>query len=350
MLSKKMKLVCSSLLIGALALGLAGCSGSGKDAGKSAGKENAKHLTMYIGTVEQQALVLSKEFEKDTGIKVDFVRMSGGETLSRIRAEKTNPKASVWYGGSADSYIVAAKEGLLEKYKSPNAAKIPDMFKDKDNYWTGVYQGYLGFICNGRYFEEHKLAVPASWQDLLKPELKGQIIMGNPGSASTGYVIVSAMSQMMGEEKGMDYLAKLNKQVKQYTKAGAAPARSAALGECAVGITYIHNGIRLLKEGYSNVKLSVPSEGTAYELGAVAIIKNGPEQEAAKKFIDWCLTKKAQELGQQNGSYQFLTNPEANPPKEALPFKSAKLIKYDFTWSGANRARLLEAWNKAVKQ
>ena len=60
----------------------------------------------------------------------------------------------------------------------------------------------------------------------------------------------------------MEYLAKLDKQVKQYTKAGAAPARSAALGECAIGITYLHNGIRLMKEGNKNVGLSLPEEGT----------------------------------------------------------------------------------------
>ena len=328
---------------------VAGCGGGGEKKAEAPKKES-KTLTMYIGVVEQQARVLATEFEKDSGIKVNFVRMSGGETLSRIRAEKAAPKASVWYGGSADSYIVAAQEGLLEKYVSPNAAKIPDSFKDKDGYWTGVYQGYLGFICDGRFFDEKKVDLPKSWNDLLKPEFKGQIIMGNPGSASTGYVIVSALTQVDGQEKAMDYLAKLNGQVKQYTKAGAAPARSAALGECAIGITYLHNGIRLLKEGYNNVKLSVPEDGTAYELGAVAVIKGGPETDAAKKFVDWCLTKKAQELGQKNGSFQFLTNPEANPPAEALPFKNTKLIKYDFAWSGANRAKLLEAWNKAVKK
>lgn len=343
---KLWKKVVTGTVLAALALGLTGCGGG------AAKKEAAapKQVTVYMGVVEQQALVLAKEFEKDTGIKVNFVRMSGGETLSRIRAEKDNPKASVWYGGSADSFVVAKKEGLLAQYKSPNAAKIRADFKDADGYWTGIYQGYLGFILDGRFFDSKKLAVPKSWDDLLKPELKGQIVTSNPGSASTGYVIVSSLVQSMGEEKAMAYLAKLNKQVKQYTKAGAAPARSAALGECAVGITYLHNGIRLMKEGYDNVKLSVPQDGTAYELGAVAIINKAPEMEAAKKFVDWCLTKKAQELGQQNGSYQFLTNPEANPPKEALPYKDTKLMKYDFVWSGANRAHLLEAWNKAVKQ
>lgn len=228
--------------------------------------------------------------------------------------------------------------------------KIKPEFKDADGYWTGIYQGYLGFILDGRYFDEHKLQPPTSWDDLLKPEFTGQIVMGNPGSASTGYVVVSAIVQSRGEEKGMEYLAKLNKQVKQYTKAGAAPARSAALGEAAIGITYLHNGIRLIKEGNTNVRLSLPEEGTAYELGAVAIIKNAPDMEAAKKFVDWALTKKAQEIGQHNNSYQFLTNPEANPPEEAMKFKDAKLIDYNFQWSGDNRARLLEAWNKAVKE
>ena len=145
---------------------------------------------MYIGVVEQQALVIAKEFEKESGIKVNFVRMSGGETLGRIRAEKQSPKASVWYGGPADSFIAAKKEGLLEPYKSKNSAGIKDNFKDKDGYWTGIYQGYLGFILDNRFFEERKLALPKSWNDLLKPELKGQIIVANPGSAGTAYTVL----------------------------------------------------------------------------------------------------------------------------------------------------------------
>ncbi len=338
-----------AVLAGAMAFSFTGCGGE-KKAEAPAAKKESKEITVYMGVVEQSAKVVASEFEKDTGIKVNFVRMSGGGTLSRIRAEKNNPQASVWYGGSADSFIMAKKEGLLEAYKSPNAEKIKPEFKDADGYWTGIYQGYLGFILDGRYFDEHKLQPPTSWDDLLKPEFTGQIVMGNPGSASTGYVVVSAIVQSMGEEKGMEYLAKLNKQVKQYTKAGAAPARSAALGEAAIGITYLHNGIRLIKEGNTNVRLSLPEEGTAYELGAVAIIKNAPDMEAAKKFVDWALTKKAQEIGQHNNSYQFLTNPEANPPEEAMKFKDAKLIDYNFQWSGDNRARLLEAWNKAVKE
>lgn len=111
-----------AVLAGAMAVSFTGCGGEKKPETPAAKKES-KEITVYMGVVEQSAKVVASEFEKDTGIKVNFVRMSGGETLSRIRAEKNNPQASVWYGGSADSFIMAKKEGLLEAYKSPNAEK-----------------------------------------------------------------------------------------------------------------------------------------------------------------------------------------------------------------------------------
>lgn len=330
---------------------LGGCGEStSKETSSNKTKETPKELTMYIGVVEEQALVIAKNFEKETGIKVNFVRMSGGETMGRIRAEKDNPKASVWYGGPADSFIAAKKEGLLQPYKSPNAEIIPDKFKDKEGYWTGIYQGYLGFVCDGRFFEENNLELPTSWDDLLKPEFKGHIIVANPGSSGTAYTLLSTMVQLRDEEKALAYMAKLNKQIKQYTKSGSAPAKSAALGEAAIGITFIHNGIRHIQEGFTNIKLSVPTDGTGYEVGSMAILKGAPELEAAKIFVDWALTKECQELGQKHGSYQFLTNPNANPPEKALKFKDTKLIDYDLEWSGDNRNRLVEAWNEAIKK
>ena len=131
-MNRFLKTTIAAVLAGAVALSFSGC-GSEKEAAKA---NNSKEVTIYMGVVEQSAKVVAEEFEKDTGIHVNFVRMSGGETLSRIRAEKDNPQADVWYGGSADSFIMAKKEGLLEAYKSPNAEKIKPEFKDADGYWT----------------------------------------------------------------------------------------------------------------------------------------------------------------------------------------------------------------------
>lgn len=313
-------------------------------------KEMPKELTMYIGVVEQHALALAEAFEADTGIKVNFVRMSGGETLGRIRAEKENPQASIWYGGPADTYIAAKAEGLLQPYVSKNTDKVPVQFKDADGYWTGVYVEYLGFVSDGRFFEENQIELPKSWDDLLSPAFEKQIIVANPGSSGTAYAVLATQVQMRGEEEALAYMKKLDKQVKQYTKSGSAPAKSAALGEAAIGITFIHNGIRQIEAGFTDVKLSMPEDGTGYSIGAVGIIEGAPELEAAKIFVDWALEKETQEIGQSLGSYQFLTNQEAKQPEQVSEFADTKLVDYDFNWAGDNRNRLVEAWNQAIKE
>lgn len=321
-----------------------GCGGKQPES-----KNKAEKLTVYCGLMEDHMVAAVKEFEKDTGIKVDAVRMSSGEIMGRIKAEKENPKASIWFGGPADGFIQAQKDGLLEKYVSPNAKDIPEQFKDKDGYWTGIYKGYLGFVSNKKLLAEKGAQAPQSWQDLLKPEFKGQIVIANPGSSGTAYTLLSTVVQIMGEEKGLEYMKKLNGQIKSYQKSGTAPGRMVGQGEATVGATFLHDAIKYREEGMKDIVLSAPKEGTGYEIGAVAIIKGGPDQEAAKKFVDWCLTVKAQELGQTAGSYQFLTNPQAKTPKQADELKDTKLIDYNLEWAGSHKNELIEKWNNAIK-
>lgn len=344
-MGKQVKIVLVGLL--ALSLIVGGCGSSGAPAQQQPQKQ--LKLTLYCGLMEDYMVKAVKEFEKDTGIKVDAVRMSSGEVLGRIQAEKNNPKASVWYGGPADAFIQAKEYGLLEKYVSPNAEKIPAQFKDPDGYWTGIYVGYLGFSSNKKLLAEKGIPEPKSWQDLLRPELKGQVVVANPGSSGTAYTMLATIVQLMGEEKGLQYMKQLHSQIKTYPKSGTAPAMMAGQGEATVGITFLHDAIKYREEGMKDLVLSAPSEGTGYEIGAIGIIKGGPDQEAAKKWIDWCLAKKAQELGQTVGSYQFLTLPEASPPPQAGEIKNTKLVNYNLDWAGKNRSRLVEKWAETVK-
>lgn len=324
---------------------LAGC-GTKEEAGADT---KGLKLTIYSGLMEDHMVKAVAEFEKETGIKTEAVRMSSGEILTRIKAEKENPKASVWFGGPADGFIQAAQDGVIEPYVSPNAKDIPNKFKDKDGYWTGIYVGYLGFVANEKLLKEKGAQIPTSWEDLLKPEFKGQVSMANPGSSGTAYTTLATVVQLMGEEKGLEYMKKLNGQIRTYQKSGTAPARIAGQGEAMIGITFLHDAIKYREEGMKDIVLSTPKEGTGYEIGAVAMIKGAPDKEAAQKFIDWCLTKKAQELGQTVGSYQFLTHPDAQTPKQASEIKDTKLIDYDLDWAGKNKSALIEKWNNAVK-
>jgi iron(III) transport system substrate-binding protein len=320
--------------------------GCGKDKTETTGtKETEKTLTFYAGLQEDHAAMIAKKFEEETGIKTSFVRMSSGEVLARLKAEKNNMSASVWYGGPVDAFVAANEAGLIEPYLSPERANIKDGVKDSEGNWTGIYVGYLGFVGNQKMLDEKGLKMPTSWADLLKPEYKGEIVVAHPGSSGTAYTMLATLVQLMGEDEAMEYLKKFNGQVRQYTKSGTAPGRMAGQGETTIGITFLHDAIKYKKEGYKDIVISAPSEGTGYEIGGVALLKNGPDQESAKQFIDWVLTKEVQEMGKIVGSFQFLTNKDAMPPEEAEPIKDTKLIKYDFDWAGKNRIRLVERFS-----
>lgn len=324
-----------------LVLGLMGCGEK-----KEEGKADAGKLIFYAGLQEDHAALVAQEFEKETGIKTEFVRLSSGETLARLKAEKNNMTASVWYGGPVDGMVAAGEEGLIEAYESPEAKNISSEFKDPNGMWTGIYVGYLGFVGNKKVLAEKKMEMPASWADLLKPEYKGEIVVAHPGSSGTAYTMLATLVQVMGEDQAMEYLKKFNGQVRQYTKSGTAPGRMIGTGEATIGITFLHDGIKYQKEGYTDIVLGAPSEGTGFEIGGVALLKGAPDQENAKKFIDWALKSKTQELGKTVGSFQFLTNKNAVNPEEAKVVAGAKLINYDFDWAGKNKKRLVERFTK----
>ncbi len=321
----------------------------GKDSSGNAGKEESLKLTIYAGMQEDHAILAAKEFEKATGVKTEMVRMSGGEIFARIKAEKENPSASIWYGGGALTFMAAANEGLLEPYISPEAANIDDQFKAADGAWTGIYKGVLGIEGNKKWLEENGLELPTSWDELLQPEFKNNIVIAHPASSSTAYNFLATMLQLKGEDAGFDYLQRFNGQVRQYTKSGSAPGRMAGMGEAPIAIGFLHDAIKYQKEGYKDLVFTSPEDGTGYEIGGVAIIKGGPDQKAAQMFIDWCLSKEAQELGKTVGSFQFLTNNLAEPPEEAISLKDAKLIDYDFQWAADNREVFLEKFIELTK-
>jgi iron(III) transport system substrate-binding protein len=308
-------------------------------------------LTVYIGFQEDHAVAAMKKFTADTGIEVDAIRMSAGEILAKIRAEKSNPQADLWYGGPADTFVAAMGEELLTPYKSPIADKIDARFKDPDGYWTGVYMGAIGFASNKKFLDKIGVETPTKWEDLLNPKLKGEIVMAHPGSSGTAYTaLYSTIKVFGGEDAGFDYLTKLHPQIQQYTTSGSAPGRMVGMEEAAVGILFAHDVVKYQQEGYTDLQLTIPSDGTGYEIGSVAIINGSKNVELAKYFIDWAASPAAQEIGQTVGSYQNLTHQDAKDPELAIKLSEVNLVDYNIVEAGSERGRLIDRWNKDVNK
>ncbi len=292
---------------------------------------------------------MTKTFEEQTGIKTSYVRLSSGEALAKLRATKGNPEFSVWWGGLADTYVAAIAEDLLELYISPNAAAIPDSQKDPNGYWTGVYVGALGFCSKMDVLARLGVDKPTSWDDLLNPALKGQVAMAHPASSGTAYTAVWTQVARLGSiDAAFDYLKKLHENILQYTKSGSAPGQMAGRGEVAVAVIFSHDCVKFADEGMNMLEVSLPEEGTGYEIGGVALIKGAPEPEAARMWIDWVLTASAQEIGPMVKSYQLPTSPEAKVSERSVKLSEVKLVDYDFVEAGKNRKAITQRFEDEI--
>ena len=328
-------------------------------------------LTVLCTPQEDWCVAMTEAFEAETGIETNYVRLSSGESLARIRAAQDNPEFSVWWGGPADAFIAAIEEDLLEQYESPNAEAIPSVYKDADSYWSGVYVGALGFCSNVEVLEDLGVEAPNSWQDLLVPELEGFVAMAHPATSGTAFTtfwtrVTLAANSLEAEAGGegytaeglptgaavdvaFEYFAQLNNNILQYTRSGSAPGSLAGQGEIAVAIIFSHDCTKLQEEGFDGILTTTfPEEGTGYEIGGMAIIANGPEPEAAREWYDWALTAEAQNIGPTVNSLQLPTNPDAIVSELAVDLSQINVVDYNFEAAGLSRVAITERFDAEI--
>ena len=301
----------------------------------------------YTTLEEPHAKQLFERFEKDVGIKVNWQRLAGGEVESRLEAEKANPQASIWVGGVGLNHMSAKGKGLTAPYKSRLADNTAAQYRDKDNLWIGLYVGPLAFITNEKVAKEQGITPPTSWADLLKPEFKNKVRVANPTTSGTAYNVITTMRYIYkgDEDKTFDYLRKMDSAINQYTKSGAAGNKSVAIGEIPVAIGYAHDMVKLKIEG-APVVITMPSEGTGFEVASMSLVKGGKDAVNAKKLYDWVLSKTAQDI---IGSWYVVPLSKlATKNPVAFSLDDVKTVSQDLQWDADNKTRLLERWTKEI--
>jgi iron(III) transport system substrate-binding protein len=314
---------------------------------------SAQQLNIICPVQAEWCTLAATEFEKETGIKVGLTLKGSGESFAQIAAEKANPKLDLWFGGTGDPHLQAAEQGLTDEYKSPMLAQLQPWAQrqaEQSKYRTvGLYLGVLGVGYNTELLARKKLAAPACWKDLIKPEFAGEVQMANPNASGTAYTAIATIVQVFGEDEAFKYLKALHKNINNYPRSGVGPIKAVARGETLVSVSFIHDVVTEAQAGFP-VKSFAPCEGTGYEIGSMSIIKGARNLENAKKFYDWALTPKAQALAAQAKQFQLPSNVSSSVSPLSPKTADIKLINYDFAKYGASaeRKRLLEKWDKDV--
>ena len=309
-------------------------------------------VSAYASCDETLAKSLFDQFTRETGITVNWVRLSGGEALARIEAESANPQAAIWVGGVGLDHITGKSKNLTIPYNSREAVNTPAQFRDPQNFWIGLYVGPLVISTNLDRARALGLTPPKSWADLLKPEYKGYVRMANPNTSGTAYNVVTTIRYVNNgdENRAFDYLGRLDANIDQYTRSGAAPGVSLSIGEIPIAIGYAHDHVKLKFEG-ANIEINAPAEGAGFELASMSILRGSrPDQVQARQLYDWILSSpNAQKIF--TDFYLVLVRNGAQKHPLALSLDQIKTVDQDMAWDGdaANRKRLLDRWTVEIE-
>jgi iron(III) transport system substrate-binding protein len=221
---------------------------------------------------------------------------------------------------------------------------------EQSKYHTvGIYTGALGIGYNPELLAKKNLAPPKCWADLANPIYRDEVQMANPNASGTAYSTIATFVQVFGEDKAFELLKGMHRNTNSYPRTGAGAIRAVARGETSIGVTFLHDGLTEIANGFP-VKIVVPCEGTGYEVGSMSIIKGARNLDNARKFYDWALTPAAQKIGGDLKNFQTPSNKSTPIPPGALKMTDIKLIPYDFARYGgaAERKRILEKWDREV--
>jgi iron(III) transport system substrate-binding protein len=308
-------------------------------------------VIIYTSLENEEVVEYLKVAKKELpDLDIQAIRLSTGELGARMLAERYNPQADLVWGWAVTNMSEFVPKGMLVPYKPKGWEKIPANFKDPKGYWTAIDLYAAALVPNTKILEKKNLPMPKGWNDLLNPVYKGMLIMPNPASSGTGFLQVASLLVMLDpdyknkpieENKAWDFLKKLDKNMGQYIKSGSKPAKLTAAGEYAIGCSFAFVYSSLKKRGFP-VALVMPEEGAGFELEANALLKGAKHEAAAKKFLDWALSKNAMK---QYAKFKLgVSYPGITGPKDLPALDTIKLAPMDFPWQSKNRAKILEVW------
>jgi len=310
-------------------------------------------LNAYSIWPENWATPMFEEFEKATGIHVNFMRFSSGEALARVIAEKENPMVDVLFGGPVETFAAGVKEDVFEAYKPPAYDKLEDKFKDADGYWTAIADDPLCFMSNKKFLADNNLEAPTSWNDLLDPAYKNMIQFADARTSGTAVTRIFSILEVnnRNEDAAFDYMKKLKANVQVYTKSGGGGTIPVGLGQAGMGIFFIVDALKTQQAGY-DVAISFPEEGIGAAAEGIAIVKGAQHPGLAKKLIDWATTDQMQNYFADYKINFIPTYPgvETQPALTEALKSAKKVFPIDSKYSGENRKRIVDIWIESVLQ
>ena len=258
-----------------------------------------KKLVIVASFPEDMNAVFEQAFEEyKPGIDVEIIKQKTTAGLKYLEEIKDNNHVDLFWVSAPDAFEVLKKKEMLQKYE-PKAKGIPRRLSgypvnDPDGFYSGFAAGGYGIMWNNEYLDKHNLPRPKQWVDLTRPEYFGHIGLSAPSRSGTTHLTIEAILQLKGWEAGWALIKGIAANAKLITAKSTHVPKGVVDGEFGIGVVIDFFGLAEQAKG-APVEFVYP-KATVLVPANVGILKNAPEPELAKEFIEFLISPEGQKL------------------------------------------------------
>jgi iron(III) transport system substrate-binding protein len=265
-------------------LGQVGMSACGGDGGKTP-------LVVYSPHGRELLQAFEQRFEAaHPDVDVQWLDMGSQAVLDRLRSEKANPQADVWWGAPAAIFESAARDSLLQSFAPTWAGALPAEARDDQQMWHGTYLTPMVIAFNSEAIDSTK--APRDWDDVLKPEYADQVLIRDPLESGTmrtifGMIVYRSVRATGDTAAAFNWLRRLDAQTKEYVLNPTLLYQKLARREGLVTLWDMPDLDELVARTKLPIDYVFPKSGTPVPVDAIAVVRNGPQPELAKRFVEF---------------------------------------------------------------
>ncbi|MFD1382855.1 extracellular solute-binding protein [Rhodanobacter aciditrophus] len=284
------------------------------------------------------------------GMEIVYNDLGSAATVVALEKSKHRPQADTayYFGASA---IDAQDKDLLQGFKPTNFEKIPSVFKDPEGKWFTIHTLNVAFLVNKKLVEN----IPTSWDDLKRPEYKNSIVYQDPRTTGQGQVVVLAANEaqkgdMSNISPGAEYFGELQTSGNTLRVVGTTPYAQFIKGEIPIWIGYENDGLKaMVKDGMGDdIAVIIPKEASLAAPYAISMVKNGPNPESAKLWLNFVMSSKGQGIFAEGFVRPVLTDMTLPKSVQDKLVKAPQIRPLDLKAAAKIKPQLDKEWAEAV--
>jgi iron(III) transport system substrate-binding protein len=264
-------------------------------AGFAVAAQAQQKLFVYTSMKESMIGELAKAFaKKHPDIKLDYQSAGAGKLMAKIAAERESGKilADVLWTSEVPDFYQLKAQGMLLPYVPAEIKALRNPLPEYDGSFTAVRLGTLGIAYNTRLVKEP----PKAWADLQKPAFKGAYGIANPALSGTAFMSVALLEKTFG----WAYFEALRANGAKMGKGSGQVVDDTASGDLSASLAVDYITLDKIEKG-ATLALVFPPEMLVIP-SPITIFKGSPNAEAAKKFVDFVLSKEGQTIIANEGT------------------------------------------------